>query len=69
MKTPTLRIVTIAFLLLLSFVSFSQQWQQVGKVGEWSTTIDVIAMNGFLYSIEKDGTLFKSDKNGNHQQV
>ncbi|MEP7324159.1 MAG: hypothetical protein ABI761_19675, partial [Saprospiraceae bacterium] len=50
-------------------LSTAQQWQQVGKKGDWEHTIDVVALGGKLYSIEKDGTLFKTDKDGYFEQV
>ncbi len=53
----------ITIILFLSSSTFAQRWEQIGKKGDWENTIDVVAMNGYLYSIEKNGTLFKTDKN------
>jgi hypothetical protein len=44
-------------------------WQQVGKAGEWAETVAMVAMKGFIWSIESNGTLFKTDPRGNYQQV
>jgi hypothetical protein len=64
--------------LLLSFIFLTfltpqlliaQQWVQIGKKGDWANTVDVVAMGGYLYSIEKDGTLFRTDKQGNYEQL
>src|SRR5882762_2206356 len=44
-------------------------WQQIGKAGEWSETVAMAGMNGLIWSIESDGTLFKTDKRGNYEQV
>ena len=46
------RILAIFIFSLTSLVSYSQHWEKIGKDGEWGTTSDVIAMNGYLYSIE-----------------
>jgi len=60
----------IAQLLCVVVVSsFAQQWAQVGAVGDWKNTIDVVSMNGSFYSLEADGTLFKTDKNGTFNQI
>jgi hypothetical protein len=40
------------------------KWEQKGKEGEWSKTVDFVALGSFLYSIEPDGSLWKTDKNG-----
>ena len=66
---------TLLLILALLFTTFllpqlnAQNWQQVGKKGDWANTIDVVAMGGYLYSIEKNGTLFRTDKQGNYEQL
>ena len=45
------------------------KWQQAGKEGEWSKTIDFVALGAFLYSIEPDGSLWKTDKNGTNTLI
>jgi hypothetical protein len=47
----------------------SLRWQQVGTKGDWENTIAMVADRGFLWSVEADGTLFKTDKDGNYEQV
>ena len=69
MKVTATRILAIFIFSLISIDSYSQNWEKVGKDGEWGSITDVIAMNGYLYSIEIDGTLYKTDKNGQYQQV
>jgi len=44
-------------------------WQQVGKKGDWAKTVAAVGMNGYLWSIEEDGTLYMTDKNGGYIQV
>ena len=45
------------------------QWERIGKQGEWGNTIALEAGNGFLWSLEQDGTLFKTDKSGKYVEV
>jgi len=55
-------------LFLPQFIT-AQQWEQVGKKGDWKNTIDVVALGGNLYSIENDGTLFRTNKQGIYEQL
>jgi hypothetical protein len=62
MQTLAIRFLAIFIFSLTSLLSYSQQWEQVGKAGEWGTTTDVIAMtasDGFIWSVE-NGTLFRT---------
>lgn len=42
-------------------VTVTGKWELVGKEGEWKNAIELVAMDGFLWSIEKDGSLYKTD--------
>ena len=44
MQALAIRFLAIFIFSLTSLLSYSQQWEQVGKAGEWGTTTDVIAM-------------------------
>ena len=46
-------------------VTVTGKCEQVGKDGEWKGTIDMVGMDGFLWSVEPDGSLWKTDKSGN----
>jgi hypothetical protein len=62
MQALAIRFRAIFIFSLTSLLSYSQQWEQVGKAGEWGTTTDVIAMtasDGFIWSVE-NGTLFRT---------
>jgi hypothetical protein len=37
------------------------KWELVGKEGEWKNRIEMVAMDGFLWSVEKNGQLYKTD--------
>jgi hypothetical protein len=68
MKFKTILVVPVLFVIMAMNV-FAQRWEQVGKKGDWANTVEVVPMDGFIYSIEKDGTLFKTDKTGRYQQI
>ncbi|TAE33869.1 MAG: hypothetical protein EAZ92_00340 [Candidatus Kapaibacterium sp.] len=61
----------VSFIVALALVvnAHAQKWEQVGKKGDWSNTVEVLGMDGFIYSIEKNGTLYKTDKNGKYEQI
>jgi hypothetical protein len=42
-------------------VTVTGKWELVGKEGEWKNRIEIVAMDGFLWSVEKDGSLYKTD--------
>jgi len=42
-------------------VTVTGKWELVGKEGEWKNTTEMVAMDGFLWSTEKDGSLYKTD--------
>src|SRR5438128_99864 len=44
-------------------------WKQIGAAGEWSHTVAMTGMNGHLWSIEADGTLYVTDLSGSYAQV
>ena len=50
------------------YFSFAQKvaadWKQIGDAGDWSHTVAMTGMNGYIWSIEGDGTLFRTDKAG-----
>ena len=51
-------------------VTVTGKWELVGKEGEWKNAVELVAMDGFLWSVEKDGSLYKTDPaNGNRTQV
>ena len=51
-------------------VTVTGKWEMVGKEGEWKSTVDMVGMDGFLWSIEADGSLYKTDPaTGNYTQV
>src|SRR6266852_1148607 len=51
-------------------VSVTGKWELVGKEGDWKGTIDMVGMDGFLWSVEPDGSLYKTDPaTGNYTQV
>jgi len=51
-------------------VTVTGKWELVGKEGDWKGTVDMVGMDGFIWSIEKDGSLYKTDPaTGNYTQV
>jgi hypothetical protein len=51
-------------------VTVTGKWELVGKEGDWKGTIDMVGMDGFIWSVESDGSLFKTDPaTGNFTQV
>src|SRR5437870_258625 len=42
-------------------VTVTGKWELVGKEGEWKGTVDMVGMDGFIWSVEKDGSLYKTD--------
>jgi hypothetical protein len=42
-------------------VTVTGKWELVGKEGEWKNRIELVGMDGFLWSVEKDGSLYKTD--------
>ena len=51
-------------------VTVTGKWEMVGKEGDWKDTVDMVGMDGFLWSIEADGSLYKTDPaTGNYTQV
>ncbi len=42
-------------------VTVTGKWELVGKEGEWKNTTEMVAMDGFLWSTEKDGSLYRTD--------
>jgi hypothetical protein len=51
-------------------VTVTGKWELVGKEGEWKDTVDMVGMDGFLWSIEADGSLYRTDPaNGNYTQI
>jgi len=53
-----------------SSVTVTGKWEMVGKEGDWKDTVDMVGMDGFLWSVEADGSLYKTDPaTGNYTQV
>lgn len=51
-------------------VTVTGKWEMVGKEGDWKDTVNMVGMDGFLWSIEADGSLYKTDPaTGNYTQV
>jgi hypothetical protein len=51
-------------------VTVTGKWEKVGKEGDWNGTVDMVGMDGFLWSIEADGSLYKTDPaTGNYTLV
>ena len=51
-------------------VTVTGKWEMVGKAGDWKDTVDMVGMDGFLWSIEADGSLYKTDPaTGNYTQI
>ena len=51
-------------------VTVTGKWEMVGKEGDWKNTVDMVGMDGFLWSIEADGSLYKTDPaTGNYTQI
>src|SRR6266576_4801528 len=51
-------------------VTVTGKWELVGQEGEWKNTVGIVAMDDALWSVEKDGSLFKTDPaTGNHTQM
>src|ERR1051325_4417739 len=51
-------------------VTVTGKWEMVGKEGDWKGTVDMVGMDGFLWSVEADGSLYKTDPaTGNFTQV
>jgi hypothetical protein len=44
-------------------------WRQLGQKGIWAGTAALAAMDGRLWSIEDDGTLYRTDQQGRYEQV
>ena len=42
-------------------VTVTGKWELVGKEGAWKGTVDMVGMDGFIWSVEKDGSLYKTD--------
>jgi hypothetical protein len=41
-------------------------WHQVGKQGEWAQTAGMSAMDEYLWSIERNGSIYRTDHEGNY---
>src|SRR5436190_5886710 len=51
-------------------VTVTGKWEMVGKEGDCQNTVDMVGMDGFLWSVEADGSLYKTDPaTGNYTQV
>jgi len=46
----------------------SMTWEQVGAVADWEHTVAMVADGSYLWSIESDGTLFRTDKSGRFEK-
>ena len=43
--------------------------ERVGNVGEWGRTGELAAVAGSIWSLEQDGTLYRTDKSGKYVQL
>src|SRR5258706_774726 len=51
-------------------VEVTGKWELVGKEGDWKGTVDMVGMDGYIWSVEADGSLYKTDPaNGTFTQV
>ena len=51
-------------------ITVTGKWEMVGKEGDWKATVDMVGMDGFLWSVEADGSLYKTDPaTGNFTQA
>jgi hypothetical protein len=51
-------------------VAVTGKWEMVGKEGEWQGTVDMVGMDGFIWSVKANGSLYKTDPNsGTSTQV
>ncbi len=51
-------------------VTVTGKWEMVGKEGDWKGTVDMVGMDGFIWSVEADGSLYKTDPaTGNYTQI
>jgi len=44
-------------------------WRQIGDAGDWEGTVAMTGMGGSLWSIESDGSLFRTDRHGAYEQI
>lgn len=45
-------------------VAVTGKWEMVGKEGDWQGTVDMVGMDGYLWSVKADGSLYKTDPAG-----
>ena len=51
-------------------VTVTGKWELVGKEGDWKRTVDMVGMDGFIWSVEANGSLYKTDPaTGNYTEV
>src|SRR5438132_6787943 len=51
-------------------VTVTGKWELVGKEGEWKGTRDMVGMDGYIWSVEANGSLYKTDPaTGNFTEV
>src|SRR5436305_11155750 len=64
-------LITIACLVAVSSFGATApaNWKQLGKAGEWADTVAIVGMDGYLWSIEGNGTLYRTDKSGHYEQI
>lgn len=49
--------------------AFAQSWTQLAKPGIWRNTVDVVVVGNYMYSIELNGTLWRTDANGAYERL
>ena len=42
-------------------VAVTGKWELVGKEGDWQGTVDMVGMDGYIWSVKADGSLYKTD--------
>jgi hypothetical protein len=45
------------------------RWVQVGRAGDWRNTVAWTSDRGALWSLESNGTLYKSNPQGEYEQL
>ena len=69
-KPPTTTTTTTTSTSPKQDVTVTGKWEMVGREGEWRNAIGLVGMDNFLWSVEKDGSLYKTDPaNGAHTLV
>ena len=44
-------------------------WVTIAAPGSWANTAILVGMNGYIWSFERDGTLYRTDRNGSYEKI